>query len=117
MTSQPERRQGQRLKIQCLIRYKELPLGLERVTNIQNLSFSGLMFEVSHPIETNAILDVSLNLPVASMPIQIQAKVTYCNKMKDSDLFQVGVVFNILSDSDKTVIADYIEKEKGKSCD
>jgi len=56
-----------------------------------NVGRGGLLFSAKEGIGTNSI--ISINMPFQNKTFKIKAKVAYCNKDCNTNLYNVGVVF------------------------
>ena len=93
-----DQRKFPRLRSYCLINYSKRIGGktepAKQVSNIRDISQTGLQFTTYEPLKKGDALDVKINLPDSEEPISALARVMWTKKLKgQDDAFRVGVFF------------------------
>ncbi|MDD5084698.1 MAG: PilZ domain-containing protein [Candidatus Omnitrophica bacterium] len=109
-----DERRFPRLRSYCLIKYSKIsePGAKEakEVTNIRDISVSGLQFASYEAFPKNTLLDVKVNLPDMGEPLGARARVVWSKKVsKTSESYRVGVIFLDLSEADRKAIERHIQ--------
>ncbi|MBN1687817.1 MAG: PilZ domain-containing protein [Candidatus Omnitrophica bacterium] len=114
---QAERRISPRVQCYDLLRW--IPDGQHmnhRLSNLQDLSETGLRFQAAEPIYPNTILKLTLNLAKENRQIPILAKVVWSRQRKQKKGFcHVGVFFLNIDSSDLDVIRVFVSKDSPRS--
>lgn len=109
-----DERRFPRLRSYCLIKYSKISEpgagDIKEVTNIRDISVSGLQFTSYEALSKNTLLDVKVNLPDMGEPLCARARVVWSKKIsKLSESYRVGVVFLDLGEADRKAIEKHVQ--------
>lgn len=79
-----------------------------------NISSTGLKATHPTPLSTDELQRFLLELSPKETPLELQARIAWQRELTLSGLFEVGLEFVELSESNKTRIEDFIEAERSK---
>lgn len=111
--SDDNKRQYERLRSYCLIRYNKVAdakPGSEKTTNAKNISEGGLMFTSYEYLPVDSTIKVMINFPGRPEPVETVAKVKRCVKASETEeVYHVGILFLDISDMDRQQIHGHVE--------
>ena len=84
------------------------------VVTLNDLSAGGALFNFDKEIEVGSFLDVVINFILLQHPLECQAKVLRVQKMQDSPLYRVAVIFTKIDENDKNILTNFAERFKKK---
>jgi len=106
-----ERRKSTRIIKSFMIRFRgtephapsNAPLTWNLVT-VENLSADGVLFKFNKVVELNALVDIKLDFPGIEQPIQCVGRVHRIEKVENTQLSLITVIFTSISQHDKELI-------------
>ncbi|KKT90055.1 MAG: hypothetical protein UW91_C0065G0002 [Parcubacteria group bacterium GW2011_GWF2_45_11] len=111
--SDENKRQYERLRSYCLIRYNKMAdakPGSEKTTNVKNISEGGLMFTSYEYLPVDSTIKIMINFPGREEPVETVAKVKRCIKASESEeVYHVGILFLDITDPDRQQIHAHVE--------
>ena len=111
--SSKEKRQFVRLKSYCLVKYQRITpsdVSLPRLTNVKNISQTGLLFTASEKLSVGSILQIKINLPRRKKPLETLAQVIrYRHMSSPSKSYHIGISFLDTSKNFRNTIALHID--------
>ena len=105
-----ERRKSARIRGYDLVSYAmaDSPLRV-RITNIMNMSRTGLKFRASHRMRPNSLLKMVINIAEGNRQIHVTAKVMWCQVTVLSGLrFRAGVIFVDIDNNDYNYLHQFV---------
>ena len=95
-----EKRGRVRFRIPTLLKYKRIqPSSVYLITNIRDISASGIAFLSDLPVPQDSLLEICFLDPAAEM-MKVEGRVVYCRQVtKDPVAFRVGVRFEDISET------------------
>jgi hypothetical protein len=112
--SKGERRQDPRLKVRCLVSYRQIQGGKARpkttAAKTINLSASGLCLLSPEPVIPDTHLALEVGLEGEPSPVVAVGRVVWCDQ--DAESYRIGICFTWLREEDRKaldVIADFVE--------
>ena len=84
-----------------------------KVSRIRDIGGGGLCFR-SGLIPKESLLEIELNLPEIPSPIKTSARVAWTKKDAGSDLYNIGIAFENMSEQDREDIIEYVEETINK---
>ena len=108
-----DKRQFDRLKSYCLVRYNKIT-DLDnlsgKTTNIKNISEGGILFTSYEPLPVSSILKLTINLPGRRGPFETYAKVIRCIKSSETEeVYHIAISYLDIADKDKKEIHSHID--------
>ena len=106
-----ERRKSTRISQTFIVRFRctepyathNTPITWNLVT-AENLSADGMLFKFNKPIELNSLIDIKINFLSSEHPIQCVGRIHRIEKIENSPLMRVSVLFTSISQYDKELI-------------
>lgn len=107
-----ERRKEQRLKSTFLVKYQtESSSFLEHLTNIRDVSTSGLCFVTKEPLRTGDEIKLTVLIPTYEAPISAQARVIRVMKSrKRGSGYSVAVAFTEITQEAKDAMKEFVKE-------
>jgi len=107
-----EKRADRRINIACKITFNLKDKQLVLNAHTENISAGGLMVIIGEEIERSKVVDLELFLWNKDKPLKFKGEVAWVNeitpKATQPRLFNTGIKFIEMSESDKTEITDFI---------
>ncbi len=114
-----EKREYLRVPMNYEIRYRKYLKPNQDFKNayIKNISMSGALIEAYEGFDPNMLLELKLTLQkdIVYNNISILCKVVWCNEVKKTWLYQMGVVFCEVDKKTRLELSDLIDKNGRKS--
>ncbi len=107
---QEEKRQSPRFSVALPVQISFSTDHRER-TSTRNLSESGLLLELSAPLELGNTIQLELALENTSEPVQLVGSVTHLSRGKNPGSFEVGISIVRMSKTDRTKYRRFIETQ------
>jgi c-di-GMP-binding flagellar brake protein YcgR len=112
-----ERRQYQRKRCFCLIKYR--PFGqnteyIETLASLRNISANGMLFKSKEYLPTNAQLEIKINMPPLGEIIRVIASVIRLDRIVKEEGYWVGVTYLKIAEEDKKRLLNFATVEKKK---
>lgn len=113
----PERRKYPRLDMKATVNYiaySSTGISKDEQTYTENIGGNGICIITNDCITGSTIIELEIEIPGYSSPINALARVVYSRKRRMDNDFDTGVFFTDISDEERKYIIDYINSKMAR---